>query len=204
MKIIYFQEHCITPHPLNYRVNIFNTDLDGHRLFLLVEGKKLEEMLGAPLLQGEHVNWKANSEAYTWCGSSSTQTSAAGTWKSRQQAHNARRGRCWEAQQHTHPTTQQLLTSFQDQGANNRIRLMPYKLAEHLQNRQISASTAQITPTTPHFLSPYRDFCNPNPSQRGTEAGGRAQLQQTEPGGLFKACFVNLKAILSSWSLTAA
>lgn len=135
MKIIYFQEHCITPHPLNYRVNIFNTDLDGHRLFLLVEGKKLEEMLGAPLLQGEHVNWKANSEAYTWCGGSSTQTCNAGTWKSRQQARNARRGRCWEAQQRTHLTTQQLLTSFQDQGANNRIRLMPYKLAEHLQEQ---------------------------------------------------------------------
>lgn len=53
MKIIYFQEHCITPHPLNYRVNIFNTDLDGHRLFLLVEGKKLEEM-------GEHHSYKVN------------------------------------------------------------------------------------------------------------------------------------------------
>lgn len=53
MKIIYFQEHCITPHPLNYRVNIFNTDLDGHRLFLLVEGKNLEEM-------GEHHSYKVN------------------------------------------------------------------------------------------------------------------------------------------------
>lgn len=50
MKTIYFQEHCITPHPLNYRVNIFNTDLDGHRLFLLVEGKNLEET-------GEHHSY---------------------------------------------------------------------------------------------------------------------------------------------------
>lgn len=71
-------------------------------------------------------------------------------------------------------------------------------------NRQISASVTQITTTTPHFLSPHRDFCNPIPSQRGTGAGERAQPHQTEPGGLFEACFVNLKAILSSWSLTAA
>lgn len=40
---MHFKQHCIiTPHPLNYRVNNFNTGLDGHRLFLLKDKKTVD------------------------------------------------------------------------------------------------------------------------------------------------------------------